>query len=231
MKKVLRFTVWVISLFFIQSCIPSLHPLYTSDKLVRVEALEGVWKDIQGEKKIQKREKVLGEEKDVVITLPADDTSLSSMWDFRRKDDGQFLLIHTDDSGKKAAFDIHIIRLGGDLYMDFYPAELPKEEREKDLGMFESPYNDLFSYHILPVHTFAKLKLDGDSLKIMMFDPDFLEKLLERRQIRIKHEKLEEGGYVLTAPSEELQKFVEKYGNEKEAYIRDMVSLTKADDH
>ena len=63
-------------------------------------------------------------------------------------------------------------------------------------------------------------------MKISMFDPDFVGDLLEHQQIRIKHENTA-NGFVLTASSEELQKFAEKYADNKEAFLEPTVLQNK----
>ncbi|MEO1263397.1 MAG: hypothetical protein AAFZ15_31595 [Bacteroidota bacterium] len=220
----------LLIIVFAQSCIPSIHPLYTKDKIVYLDILEGVWTDEFGDVQVKKFQTTSGEEREITITLADDDGVMPEVWDFRKNEDNGYLLIHSDDKGRKAAFDVYIVKLGGDYYMDFFLTDLPEKDRTKssDLtNMFDSKVNDLAAIHTLPVHTFAKLIIVNEEVKIKMFDPDFLEKLFKQRQIRIKHEQLDDGGYVLTAQPEELQKFVEKYGDHKEAFIHDLIALQK----
>ncbi len=217
----------VLLIFLVQSCIPSLHPLYTKDKIVFLDQLVGVWTDQPGEVEVNKRQTINGKERDVTVTLHVDESSKAAVWDFRKEEDG-YLLIHQDGKGRKAAFEIFVVKLGDDYFMDFYLTDFPKGEKPNlSDDIFDVQKNELAAYHVIPVHTFAKLIIIGDEVKIKMFDPDFLEKLFKQRQIRIKHEVLEDG-YVLTAPPEELQKFVEKYADHHEAYFRDVIVLNKA---
>ena len=216
----------LIFVFLIQSCIPSLHPLYTKDKIVYLEQMEGVWSDQPGDVKIEKRQKVMGEEKNVVVTINAEETDRPEIWDFRKDDDG-YVLIHQDSKGRKAAFEVFVVKLGDDYFMDFYLSDFPKGESPIPSDVLDHKENDLAVNHLLPVHTFAKLIVDDNEVKIRMFDPEFLEKLFKQRQIRIKHEVINDDTYVLTAQPEELQKFVEKYADENEAYIDDLIVLHK----
>lgn len=191
------------------SCIPSLQPLYTADKLVLLNGLTGVWQADKGE------------------TDQNGKSKKPEVWTFRKGEDKSYLLIHEDEEGLVAAFDVHVVKLGNHYFMDFFPGNLPDDENVNSIGkIFKDPsqMNGFLKYHLLAVHTFAKVELSGKTLKINMFDPDFLKNLLERQQIRIKHEKTE-NGYILTAPSTDLQKFVEKYAEEKEAFLDDPVVL------
>ena len=209
--------VVLTAIFIVQSCIPSLHPIYTEDKLVVLDQIPGEWvKQPEGSDGGQKFK----------ITTNNGESGQPETWDFRKSDGKSYLLVHTDDAGRPAAFDVHIIKLGSHYFMDFYPAGLPKEDKPSVATHFDGSVNEnlFMAIHLLPVHTFAKLELKPGLLKISMFDPDFLKDLLENRQIRIKHEKTEDG-YVLTASPEELQKFAEKYADEKAAYLDEPIEL------
>jgi hypothetical protein len=76
---------------------------------------------------------------------------------------------------------------------------------------------DLSSFHIVPVHTFAKIDITENRLQINWYDQDWLEKSIKENKIRIRHEY--NGDYILlTASPKELQKFVTKYVNSEEAF-------------
>ena len=193
----------------LDSCIPSLHPIYTPDKLVLLNGLPGTWEADKGQ------------------TGQDANPKKPEIWTFKQGEDKKYLLIHQDEDGYVAAFDVHVVRLGSHYFMDFYPGEMPRESAPISsgsmLGSLEQ-MNSFMKYQLLPVHIFAKVELSGQLLKINMFDPEFLEKILERQQIRIKHEKTE-NGYLLTASPSDLQKFAEKYAEEKEAFLDDPIVL------
>jgi hypothetical protein len=76
---------------------------------------------------------------------------------------------------------------------------------------------ELASFHIVPVHTFAKVSVSKSQLQINWYDQNWLEKLIKENKIRIHHEY--NGDYILlTAGPKELQKFVTKYVNSEEAF-------------
>ncbi len=192
--------------FLLESCIPSLHPIYTEDKLVVVKELPGTWNDLQ-----------------------TDGEAKTETWQFRSGEGKNYLLVHTDKQGISAAFDVHVVKLGSHFFLDFFPTDLPQDEKGNSIGGIVKSLekvNEMQSWHLLPVHTFARLEVSQNELKINMFDPEFLANLLKNKQIRIKHEKTEDG-YVLTASPEELQKFAEKYATEKEAYLDNAIVLKR----
>lgn len=197
-------------IILLNGCIPSLHPIYTADKLVTLKQLPGTW---------ETKKEGENQEKFQIIT-PKGTSGKPETWTFMAGEDKNYLLIHEDEDGFRGAFDVHIIKLGETYFMDFYPSDMPDGNSGSPSDVFKETeqINNFTKIHLLAVHTFAKLEITGKELKISMFDPDFLKNLLERQQIRIKHEKTE-NGYVLTASPEDLQKFASKYANEKEAFL------------
>ena len=72
------------------------------------------------------------------------------------------------------------------------------------------------SWHHIPVHTLARVQYNSDSILLYWFAEEWLTELFEENRIRIKHETVESGDYarhVLTASTDDLQKFIKKYVN------------------
>lgn len=87
----------------------------------------------------------------------------------------------------------------------------------------------LFDFHIIPVHTFAKVVIEKDKIKFKWFNGEWLEKLIEENRIRIRHEN--NGDFILlTAKSAELQKFLKKYLNSEDAF-KDGLEVELAKQH
>lgn len=77
--------------------------------------------------------------------------------------------------------------------------------------------------HLFKVHTFSKLTLDQDELSIELFEDSWITDLIVENRVRIKHEKVEDvlagrSEILITASTKELQKFIEKYGNDEDAF-------------
>lgn len=184
---------------FIPGCIViSFYPLYEKEDLFPNDLLLGQWLD-----------------KD------------SSQWNldyFYSKKKGkmqtdslgyEMSLMLKDGKTEKSSFDVHIIRLGGEYYLDFYLDDYePVENRDDDFMLFD--------LHLMKVHTFARLKYWGDSALIEWFDSSWLEEQLKENKIRIRHENNGEN-ILLTAKSAELKKFIKKYGHLKDAYGTDLM--------
>jgi hypothetical protein len=138
-----------------------------------------------------------------------------STWTFNRYDEQSNAYNMTiTENNKENSFKVGLVKLGNYHYFDFYP-----EESSEELNLF-------FASHLLPVHTFCKVDLSNkDSFLLSPFKANFLKDLLKRNRIKIKHEYIPEkvldvdiGTYVLTASTQELQKFMMNFGSEENAF-------------
>jgi hypothetical protein len=133
--------------------------------------------------------------------------------------------MHVSKNGRNVALLGHLFKLGKDTYLDLTPSEDNSEEVL------------VFDLHMIPTHSIAKVdQLTDSGVVIKWFNEEWLRKMFTRNMIRIPHELIvdessksaDDGMYLLTASTEELQKFVEKYGNEEDAYDSDLnLRLTK----
>jgi hypothetical protein len=119
---------------------------------------------------------------------------------------------------RSATFLAHLFKLQDNLFLDFRPLAS------------DGSVNDLFEMHLLPSHSVAKVvKLNDEIVEIKWFNEEWLHKLFSQNRIKISHEiiveensgKDEDKTYVLTASTEELRKFLIKYGNDQSAFEGD----------
>ena len=180
-------SVLIVGLLFSSCVVFSFYPIYTEKDLFPNEILTGKWMDED-----------------------------STFWTFEHPYKGEKVpenidstsyILHTQDKdNKETEFDVHIIKLEGHYIVDFF---LEDFDGYDDLG--------IAAFHIVPVHTFAKLTVDDNEIKFNWFDPEWLKELIEANKIRIHHEDNGES-ILLTAKANELQKFVKKYVEEEDAF-------------
>ena len=187
-KKILM--ILVVALFFSGCVVYSFYPLYTEKDLFPNDILTGKWIDDDSTLWVFEHATLQGEK------TPNNIDSTSYILKFEEPKTKK-----TDDN----EFSVHIIKLDDYYFLDFYLKDYGKN------GL------NLVDFHLVPVHTFAKLTIENDRLKINWFDQDWLKKLIESNKIRIRHE--DNGDYILlTAKPGELQKFVTKYVDSEEAF-------------
>lgn len=185
-------------------CVRCLHPIYTSSDVVFNEKLIGTWKQ-----------------------PGKDDTT----WQFTEsKDDDRdrgYRLVVTDKDGYTGAFLAHLAKLGDDHFLDLYPIE-PKVAS-----------SGFYKFHFQRIHTFYRVQLEGDTFQLASMKPDWLEKHLQSNPEALDHTFItpkghlptgDEGGaarrMLVTASTAELQAFLRKHVDNKEAFA-DFIELNK----
>ena len=188
----------ILVTFLVGGCsIYSLHPLYDASTLVFDASLLGTWVDDDGNAwNFEKASK-------------PDDNELQRLG----LNENTYLLTYTEND-KLAQLHAHIVKLENNLFLDLYPAD----NYDEQIG------NDLLAQHLLPVHTFLKIEINKNDIVLQPFDAEWVDDLFEHKKIRIAHENVDFFGLqlrVLTASTTDLQKFVSKYQNEKEAFEKE----------
>jgi len=194
-------------------CVPvmSLHPLFTEENIVFEEKLLGTWVD--------------------------DPNSPKSIWEFKRvtdstqkdwelpppkKPEKAYKLLLTNEEGAKGSFFAHLVRLGGRLFLDVLPSQFPSAQPDPNQDWV---FNTVF---LIPGHSFAVIDSIEPQLKIRWTNEDEMEKFLKEQPNAIKHELVEDR-IVLTASTDELQKFVLKYADDKRIFPAEAVLIRKKD--
>jgi hypothetical protein len=177
------------------SCIPSLYPLYRDKDLIFDERLLGLFNT---------------------------DGNITDMdtWEFEKLDwqaenksgndwneyrSGKTYKMTAMENGKKAEFAVHLVKLGKNYYLDFFPVKYKIE-------------HEMLYWHLVPAHIFGKIEFIGNDIVMNWFDGDFLTKMIDSNKVKISHKMLE-NSILLTANTEELQKFVKKFGDNPEAFL------------
>ncbi len=161
-------------------------------------------------------------EKDL-ISFPAlvgtweqkDDGKQVGLWVFAA--DGQhYRLTHTDEKGHIAKFEVTAGKIGTNVLLDFTLRSLEPE----------NSINDLAAFSLIPAHTFAKLVKTDDALAIVGMDYDWLRKHLTENPKAVTH-TFQEKRPILTASTEELQKFVGRHADDKEVFTNEIRLMPK----
>jgi hypothetical protein len=200
MKTIKILLVILLAGITFQGCITSLHPLYTEKDLVFDKRLLGTWHSdsLAASWKLENlMEKELAPYKDPKERK--DKEGFKSQ--FINKN--TYLLTYTE-KGEKAEFLLNLVKLDNTYYIDLYPGS----QKEK---------NSLLEDHYLPVHSYAKIKIEEGGFELYYLNAELLYKLLNENRIKIKHESLDYYK-VITASTEELQKFVIKFADHKEFF-------------
>jgi hypothetical protein len=188
--KHFKVVILIFVLTAMSSClVSSLHPFYKAKDKIYDPVMEGAWIDSDS----------------CIWTIQPNLVSTGFMEP--RERDGAYKITYYEDEDKVSVLTGTLFRLNGIDYVDFMP-DLNEEH-------FTS---DLISYHHVPVHTLARVQYSRNSILLYWYGDEWLNDLFEQNRIRIAHETVENHDYdrqVLTASTDELQKFIKKYANDK----------------
>jgi len=207
MRKKSAIIAIVLVSFFLSGCLfPSLHPIFTEKDLASNAKVLGTWTDSK------KNNKVLFEQ-----AFPKDLEELDPA--FKKQSGKIYMLTNKDAEGNVISrYYAFLVKLGNKYYLDFYPAETEKQKN----------YDGFFTGHLIKMHLFYNMHFVNDrTFQLKQFDKGFLEDLIKKKQIRIKHEIMDDGTYFITASTEELQQYLIKYSDVPKAYEEDIITYSK----
>jgi hypothetical protein len=214
MKLLLKKSIFVSAILtlFTGCYLKSVHPLIPLEQAILVDGIEGRW-----------------ETEDQRWTIFNDMNSISNISISGLNVKGEVSFSAGDGDSIDSDENTYFILFENlqDLSSDttFFIGSIGEINNQKymDLSLFDLAMSQTFeNYHLLPVHTFSRINIDNDELSLEFFKDSWIKSLIESNRVRIKYEKLEDD-ILITASSEELQKFVEKYGDDEKAYEDAMI--------
>ena len=193
-----RAILLLVSCILLNSCIvKSLFPFYTKETVHFEESFLGIWED---EKDKNKSWTVLSIRDIDEAEKKADSNSSKKENDktFEKYKKGYLAIYETSES--KTAFLVMPFKINDQLFLDFTPFYFSTDE-------------SLLDHHLISTHSLAKFDSNSENeLSIKWLSSDKIGELIKNNYIKIKHEKVGfDEEYLLTASSEELQKFIKKY--------------------
>lgn len=198
MKKLLLVASLAV-IVVLSGCLSALHPLFTEKDLVFEPAILGTWKT--------------GDDDGIYVFERGTAATFSRLPESSRHlaEKGYLLTLKDRHTGKEEAkYYAFVVQLGKHLFLDYFPIETEDQKQ----------YEGFYKTGFVPMHSFYRLQkgVNGKTITIGQFGNNYLQKLIDTKQIRIRHEVKFDGSFVITAPTEELQQYVIKYSNVDEAY-------------
>ena len=177
-----------MAIFFTGCGIFSLHPLYHQEDLILNTSLIGTWQNAEDEG-----------------TFVKIDTLKDNKY--------EFVLIDDEDT---VSFVMGLLKLKDQYFIDLYPPD--------DCPFFAGNCDMLENMfrNYIPAHTFLKFDFLDNDIVLTEFDNERLIKLFQQNRVRLPHEMIGDGDsddyVVITASTNDLQKFISRYANDKEAF-------------
>jgi hypothetical protein len=183
----------------LSSCLSTLYPIFHERDVVFNQQLLGSWKYIEDNQR-----------KFIEFKKIPRDRSLELTDAINKISDKGYLVSKMDSLGiiTSQSF-VFVAKIGKKYYLDFYPAELPSQKQINKF--YKSQY---VKTHISYLMDFK----DNDHFEMKRFDRSFLDKLISDNKINIRHEVVE-GKNIITANTDELQKFIIQYSDNPKAFM------------
>ncbi|GAB7088382.1 hypothetical protein [Marinifilum fragile] len=222
-KRIKFIGFFIILLVATQSCVvSSLNPLYTNTDRIHLDELNGVW---QGNEKDQYIIKTIVDSSDYKANIKIDmrssfgsdeidhaeirkrikaiEKKLDVKVEFpEMKTHYEITMITEKDT---SVFDGRLSNLGGHYFMDLIPND--KHVEEKISGSF-------IAGMLVTTHGFFKIDIKDDELVVNTIENDDFEDLIENKRVRIEYVE-RDNGVIITAKTEDIQKFLIKFADSK----------------
>lgn len=214
MKTLSKYILYLsgILILFSGCYLKSVHPLIPVSQAILVDGIEGRWETEDQRWTIFNDMNSVPNVSISGLKVEGEVSFSAGEGDSIDSDENTYFILFEDlqDTSSDTVFFIGSIgELNNQKYMDLSLFDLARSQT-------------LESNHLLPVHTFSRINISSDELSLEFFKDSWIKSLIESNRVRIKHEKLG-GDILITASSEELQKFVEKYGDDEKAYEDAMI--------
>jgi len=153
------------------------------------------------------------------------DPSLLGTWTVPGSADSQAVMVFEFSSGKPDGYEVigtyqeypsaqkitltftaQLVKLRDRLFIDVVPTGVQVGDQDSDgpLG--------------IPGHFFGRVSIDGDVLKMSFLDDDWVASHIKAGDISIDSEEVAHKGFVLAAPTQELQQLVLDHADDDQAF-------------
>jgi hypothetical protein len=132
---------------------------------------------------------------------------------FKEEDQRRYLVVYSakdEEESAQSSYTVHMVRLEGTLFFDFEPDPNALEKRLKP---------ELY-LPLVSAHFFARASVQGDELRLAVLDDEAFLKKIKNDKIDIRYDRPIPGNddHVLTAKTEEIQKFLSKHAADKDLW-------------
>jgi hypothetical protein len=179
----------------ISSCayiIKSLHPFYKQKDIIFNKDILGTWID-----------------SDSSIWIFNQHKFKESYTDIDEVKSDTYELIVKDSADGDSYFNVCLFTIKGETYLDFFPI------------MGKLSENKLSDWHMIPVHSLAKLRIWADrNITFFWYSEEWFNDLRKKNKLKVSYETIKTGDKedevmnILTASTDNLQKFIVKFGKE-----------------
>jgi len=220
----MKISILIAIVISFTSCLTSLHPLVTADKVVSEDRVVGNW--VHDDVTIHIERFLQSEVYKNLTKMSGGLNNFNNGNAALQKQDSILYAHGYSVSYRKDGVDYFmfgaVTKIGNNFYFDLLPVIADDPKNQEGTG-FE------YTNDYLPAFTMAKLEINKNALNLHFLDGDFIKAQIKSGNMRIKHEKdAMFETFVVTASSVELRQFIEKYGHDERLFDKEnSVTLTR----
>ena len=214
MKSIIpKITILIFAALIMQGCyLKSVHPLFTADDAILLDSLDGIYEsenhrwefasDRNPERLVRLMSKMSKGDSEPDISGDAALEIEAYLALFESKE---------DPNEHPVLFLGRIGKINGDYFLNLKILEM-------DLGLSRN----FVDSHRFDINSFSKIEVSENELVMKSFASSWIGDQIMENRVRIKHEVIssdmdDSGEILITAPTDELQQFIEKYGKTEDA--------------
>lgn len=180
-------------------CLLTLYPIYTTDDIDYDAKIPGLYRS------------QITDQPGVLKITNLESASLQLPPKVRNIAKSGYHLQYQDHAGRPLAdYAAFIVKLSGKKYIDLFPLS----------GRFGR--DEFYKAITIPMHAVYQFESDSSGVSLLPMDQDFLEECVRRKELTIKNEASvadrDVTVKIITAGTKDLQAYINKYGNNAEAY-------------
>ena len=225
MKKIFAFILITAGILSLASCITSLQPLVTYDKIITNNQILGNWTREGDEFLVEPMHS--NELAEALGNISGNNEKPSGLTGDPIKDSiliSKAYVITYEREGVKYYMAAALMKLGNNLFMDIHPGIMNDSKASED---YKDPFT--FNNDYLAGFTIAKVNITANAITLQFVDGEFVKQQIKAGRMKLKHESNELfGTFVITASTQELRSFLEKYGNDPRIFHKETtITLTR----
>jgi hypothetical protein len=219
MKKIMLLHTAALLVILGSSCVTSLQPLVTADKMITDDRIVGIWTGNNNTFRIERMQRsdwynkfTLNKTGPGALEGHIDSAYISNAYGISFEEDGVTYHMRAG-----------LTRIDNSLYLDATPLAIYDPSFPDGSG-FE------WNYSYLPTISVARLEMTHqNNLTIIPANGDFVKEQIMNNRVQVKHESdALTGTLLITASSAELRQFVQKYGHDERLFSsKNSITLTR----
>ena len=127
------------------------------------------------------------------------------IFEFVKTDEDSYELLIRQQGEGLYIFEAHLVNVYGKLFLDIYPKEV------------EGRFDDYFMEHLIPVHSFLRVKQIGPELQAAYMNVDWIADFVKKHPSALDYDELG-NRFLITSKTQKIREFLKEVADSSAAY-------------